>query len=163
MLLLYSFFTKSNTMSDDTPKNNQNVESVPAQEVPIPKRHTGRVKWFGKGFGFIVDVEDDTKEYFVHHTKLEINPESEKQTRIYRKLELGEYVNFDVRQEGDRMSAVCVTGIMEGPLMCESIALERSNRPQTPTRNQPHHQPPQRRLIYKSRGQEHIREVSINQ
>ncbi len=125
-------------------------------QVTIPKRHIGRVKWFGKGFGFIVDVEDETQEYFVHHTKLEINPESEKQTRIYRKLELGEYVNFDVRQEDNRMSAVNVTGIMNGPLMCESIALERKDKPEHPEKQSRQHRTP-----YKS-TQQTVREVSIN-
>lgn len=92
------------------------------------KLHTGRVKWFGKGFGFIVDMEDPEKEYFVHHTNIHVNPENDKQARIYRKLELGEYVSFNVIHESDKMSAVYVTGVMGGPLMCESVALERQSK-----------------------------------
>lgn len=93
------------------------------------QRHIGRVKWFGKGFGFIVDMKDSSKEYFVHHTKLTVNPENDKQTRIYRKLELGEYVSFDVKMEDGKLSAINVTGVLDGPLMCESAALERQSRP----------------------------------
>ena len=153
---------KSTPAPPNTPTNelaNESSVNESTQEE-MSRRHTGRVKWFGKGFGFIVDVYDESQEYFVHHTKLEINPESEKQTRIYRKLELGEYVNFNVREEGDRMSAVCVTGVNEGPLMCESVALERRDRPEQPPRSQQRQQQYQRRP-YQNRHS--VQEVPFDQ
>ena len=73
----------------NTPTSSQEPQVEDPQPEPSqpeePERKIGRVKWFGKGFGFIVDASDDSKQYFVHHTSLEINPDSEQQARIYIK------------------------------------------------------------------------------
>ena len=94
--------------------------------------HMGRVKWFNgkKGFGFIsvLDGEHKGKEVFVYHEHIKVDKEQ------YRYLVNGDYVSFALKKEtGDKyeFSAGDVTGICEGPLMCETRLQSREERPHT--------------------------------
>ena len=95
-------------------------------------RRTGRVKWFGKGYGFVIDIDDPAKEYFVHHSALVVTqPTEENDYRIYKRLEKGEYIECSIYRDNDgRDCADDVTGIRRGPLMCET-------NPSSHTRRQP--------------------------
>lgn len=96
------------------------------------QRRTGRVKWFGKGYGFVIDVDDIEKEYFVHHTALIVSePTGEDERRVYKRLEKGEYIECSIIRDSEgRDCAIDVTGIRHGPLMCET-------NPSSPVRRQP--------------------------
>lgn len=90
-----------------------------------------RVKWFGKGgYGFVTDINDADKEYFVHHSALVVTEnENEDGPRIYKKLEKGEYIECSVIVDNkNRNCAVNVTGVQKGPLMCESNPLPSTRR-----------------------------------
>jgi len=81
----------------------------------------GQVKWFNMkaGYGFInVRTGEHTgKDLFVHYTSVKVvNPQ-------YRYLIAGEYVQFNVDTPADgkhEFHAVNVSGIENGPLMCEA-------------------------------------------
>lgn len=81
----------------------------------------GQVKWFNMkaGYGFInVRTGEHTgKDLFVHYTSVKVvNPQ-------YRYLIAGEYVQFNVDTPVDgkhEFHAVNVSGIENGPLMCEA-------------------------------------------
>lgn len=122
----------------------ENTESN-SPDTTRSERRTCRVKWFGKGYGFITDVHDPSREYFVHHSAIVVSePTEENQYRIYKRLEKGEYIQCSVIKDSEnRDCAVDVTGIERGPLMCES-------NPST-TRNQP------RRHRYSSRSRSRSR------
>ena len=93
---------------------------------PLPTlRSQGRVKWFNKrrGFGFIVNVDDTTKEYFCHHSA--VNPN----TNCWRILHEGEYVEFDLENGKQGEQCVNVTGLRGGPLRCDLIVDKSRNRP----------------------------------
>lgn len=77
---------------------------------------TGRVKWFDskKGFGFITNNNDESDEYFVHHSRLNTK------SSCFKTLYEGEYVVFEVVNEDNKRLANNVSGIGDGPLMCES-------------------------------------------
>jgi len=98
-------------------------------------KRTCRVKWFGKGYGFVIDVDDTSKEYFVHHTALIVsNKKDDDEHRIYKKLEKGEYIECSIiRDSNGRDCAVNVSGIRNGPLMCESNPVNNNQR--EPRRN----------------------------
>jgi cold shock CspA family protein len=131
-------------MSSETTESN--VAPVSAPQESRSERRTGRVKWFGKGYGFITDIDDTSREYFVHHTALVVSePTDENQTRVYKRLEKGEYIECSVIKDGEnRDCAVDVTGIRRGALMCES-------NPSSPIRR------PQRRHRYRSRSRSRSR------
>ena len=95
-------------------------------------RKQGRVKWFNKrrGFGFIVDVDDDTKEYFCHHSA--VNPN----TNCWRILHEGEYVEFDLENGKQGEQCVNVTGLRGGPLRCDLMVDKSRNRPSEHNINQ---------------------------
>ena len=88
-------------------------------------RFQGRVKWFNKrrGFGFIVNVDDDTKEYFCHHSAIKPN------TNCWRILHEGEYVEFGLENGKQGEQCVDVTGLRGGPLRCDLIVDKSRNRP----------------------------------
>lgn len=81
----------------------------------------GQVKWFNMkaGYGFINvrNGEHTGMDLFVHYTSVKVaNPQ-------YRYLIAGEYVQFNVDVPADgkhNFHAVNVTGIENGPLMCEA-------------------------------------------
>ena len=98
----------------------------PTQETTSPTEETskatqctnapeqGRVKWFNaqSGYGFIADTNADL---FVHHSALKTKDDQ------FRYLVEGEYVEFSTETMDDgRTTAVSVTGIRGGPLMCET-------------------------------------------
>jgi len=85
---------------------------------------TGRVKWFNPktGYGFItvVGAEDQSllnKDVFAHYSS--INTESSQ----YKYLVQGEYVSFSLtpsNSEKHEYNSVNISGIMGGPLMCQT-------------------------------------------
>ncbi len=81
----------------------------------------GQVKWFNMkaGYGFInVRTGEHTgKDLFVHYTSIKVVNSQ------YRYLIAGEYVQFNVDVPADGkhdFHAVNVTGIENGPVMCEA-------------------------------------------
>ena len=93
--------------------------SNPTQETSVHAKgknppEQGRVKWFNaqSGYGFIADSDADL---FVHHSALKTKDDQ------FRYLVEGEYVEFHTETMDDgRTTAVSVTGIGAGPLMCET-------------------------------------------
>ena len=77
---------------------------------------TGRVKWFDskKGYGFITNINNDSDEYFVHHSRLNTK------NSCFKTLYEGEYVIFNVITEDTKRLADDVKGINGGSLMCEA-------------------------------------------
>jgi len=138
-----------------TDKNTQTESDPPVVETVTPKpgAYTGCVKWFqgAVGFGFITVISDGEKkgsDIFVHHSGIKTLNSN------YRSLYKGEYVHFDIGKgaKNDRNieyphQAVNVTGILGGPLMCDSQTMnyERSMPPRYPprpsynAREPPHH------------------------
>lgn len=87
--------------------------------------NTGIVKWFNvkSGYGFITLLGGDSSrvgsDVFVHHGSL-VTKEN-----YYRYLVQGEYVDFEIVKlsEGPHeFHATNVSGVMAGPLMCETLA-----------------------------------------
>ena len=77
----------------------------------------GTVKWFNhsRGYGFIttINTEGPNKDYFVHHTNIDVK------SNVYKILQKGEYVHFNEIEENNKYYAHNVTGINGGPLLCE--------------------------------------------
>lgn len=91
-------------------------------EVPDQKPYgaeIGNVKWFSKqhGYGFITVYtgEHKGKDLFVHHSG--VHPLNSN----FRTLRKGEYVHLNLEEGPKGKQAVDVTGIMGGPLMCDSV------------------------------------------
>lgn len=88
-------------------------------------RQIGRVKWFNNknGYGFL---EVDGSDVFVHHRNLTV------QSAQYKYLVQGEYVEFTLQNmDNNKTTAVDVTGVGRGPLMCETrylAKLEQENK-----------------------------------
>ena len=90
-------------------------------------RLLGQVKWFNNkaGYGFITvnDGEHSGKDIFIHYSTIRtINSQ-------YKYLVQGEYVEFNLVKsttENHEYQAVDISGIKDGPLMCET---RRMNRP----------------------------------
>jgi CspA family cold shock protein len=83
-------------------------------------KQVGRVKWFNNktGYGFL--ESNGSPDIFVHHKNLTV-----KETQ-YKYLVQGEYVEFSLQSMGDtKTTAVGVTGVGGGPLMCETRYLAR--------------------------------------
>lgn len=85
-------------------------------------RLIGMVKWFNKksGYGFITVLEGDVKgkDIFVHYSTLRVS------NSHYKYLVQGEYIEFVLEKslmEGHVFQASDVSGVMEGPLMCETV------------------------------------------
>jgi CspA family cold shock protein len=77
-------------------------------------RQVGRVKWFNNktGYGFL---EAGGSDIFVHHKNLSISDNQ------YKYLVQGEYVEFALQTlDNNKTTAVDVTGVGRGPLMCET-------------------------------------------
>jgi CspA family cold shock protein len=88
----------------------------------IPEEHdnevfTGQTKWFNDklGFGFITICSGDKKgtDIFCHHS--DIKPVNSS----YKTLSKGEYVQFNIIQGKIDLQAINITGINEGPLLCD--------------------------------------------
>lgn len=91
---------------------------------------TGRVKWFNKnaGYGFITAVNGDhsDEDIFVHHSALTVNKDQ------FRYLVEGEYISFmwsssGKESEQHKWHATDVTGVCDGPLLCETQNESRLN------------------------------------
>jgi len=84
-----------------------------------------QVKWFSKkkGYGFVEDSAG--KEYFVHHTDIQVSDG-------FRYLREGEYVvGSEEAMEGDKVKVAQIRAPMEGgKLMCEVERRARRTRPQ---------------------------------
>jgi CspA family cold shock protein len=87
-------------------------------------RSVGIVKWFNNkdGFGFVTlsNGEHSGKDIFVHFSSLSVKADQ------YTYLVQGEYVELDLTkpEKGDHeFHGVNVSGIMGGPLMCETRKL----------------------------------------
>jgi CspA family cold shock protein len=85
-------------------------------------RLTGTVKWFNNkaGFGFITvcdDGEFKDKDIFVHYSSIRVTNSQ------YKYLVQGEYIDFtliEVSSDTHKYQAIDVSGVKNGPIMCES-------------------------------------------
>ena len=80
-------------------------------------RNTCVVKWFNsrQGYGFITNLDDNTKDYFVHQSNL-ITLEN-----CFKTLYNGEYIECEIKSDDSgKVQAYDVTGIRRGRLMCEN-------------------------------------------
>lgn len=68
----------------------------------MSEKHTGVVKWFNneRGYGFILDGGNDSVEYFVHFSS--VNMEG------YKTLKTGQPVTFDLKETEKGIQAVNV-------------------------------------------------------
>lgn len=104
-------------------QNNDVVTSNVSTDV---SRVTGRVKWFNNkaGYGFItVSDGPHAGDVFVHHSAITVNEEQ------YRYLVQGEYVEFEcvpVENGPHQWQASHVTGLLSGPMMCETRRVMRT-------------------------------------
>lgn len=89
------------------------------------QRNVGMVKWFNNktGYGFITVLGDGSeqkgKDIFVHYKSIRVEQEDSN----YKYLVQGEYVEFDIvrpANEKHEYHAVDITGIQNGPTMCET-------------------------------------------
>lgn len=99
------------------------------------ERRIMRVRWFDrrKGYGFLVPVnqalesDGQNSTVFVYHNQLK----TMYLDNIFRMLYAGEYVECDIsKDENDRTVAKHVSGVQDGPLMCEVRAMNSQNRPE---------------------------------
>jgi len=106
----------------ETTQTETSSTTVPANVSTSSERVLGLVKWFQGGFGFVTNF--DTKEdVFVHHSSVTTTVD------CWKMLYPGEYVYFSVgTMEDGKSQAVNVTGVREGPLRCETLALLRQER-----------------------------------
>ena len=105
--------------------NTQNDANV--TPVSGASRQLGIVKWFNNkaGFGFVTTLGDESKDVFVHHSGVSVNREQ------YKYLVQGEYVEFNLSKSDNNdheWQAIDVTGIQNGPLMCETRFLNKQER-----------------------------------
>jgi cold shock CspA family protein len=94
-----------------------------------PLRLLGQVKWFNNkaGYGFITvnDGEYAGKDIFIHYSTIRVTNSQ------YKYLVQGEYVEFNLvksTSDAHEYQAVDISGIKNGPLMCET---RRRTRPPT--------------------------------
>lgn len=86
------------------------------------QRITGMVKWFNNksGFGFITvcsDGEYNGKDIFAHYSSIRVTNSQ------YKYLVQGEYVDFVLstsENEKHEFHAMDITGVMNGPILCET-------------------------------------------
>jgi CspA family cold shock protein len=99
------------------------------------KRLTGMVKWFNNkaGFGFITvceGCEQAGKDIFAHYTSIRVTNSQ------YKYLVQGEYVDFVLtRSENEKheFHAADITGVCNGPILCETRQVAHDAQPQRPT------------------------------
>ena len=100
------------------------------EDTEKPKvTYTGRVKWFNNrsGYGFIKVISDEKKDedIFVHHSAITVKGDQ------YRYLVQGEYIEFELQKSNDNVhpyQACNVSGLKDGPLMCETHFFLKKNR-----------------------------------
>lgn len=86
------------------------------------QRLTGMVKWFNNksGFGFVTvssDGEYNGKDIFAHYSSIRVTNSQ------YKYLVQGEYVDFNLthsENEKHEFHAMDITGVMSGPILCET-------------------------------------------
>ena len=91
------------------------------------ERYMGMVKWFHNktGFGFITvcsQGEYKGKDIFVHYSSLQSCHSK------YKYLVQGEYVEFQIvsaKQEKHEYMASHISGILGGPIMCETRQIQQ--------------------------------------
>jgi len=94
------------------------------------KRITGMVKWFNNkaGFGFITICGENTepaRDIFVHYSSISVADTQ------YKYLVMGEYVDFTLVESDNaehKFQATKITGVMNGPIMCETRRLMQPTR-----------------------------------
>jgi cold shock CspA family protein len=99
------------------------------------QRLTGMVKWFNNkaGFGFITvckGFENAEKDIFAHYTTIRVTNSQ------YKYLVQGEYVDFVLtRSENDKheFHATDITGVRDGPILCETRQIAHDSQPQRTT------------------------------
>lgn len=86
-----------------------------SQSSVMASKSTGRVKWFcpSRGYGFLEDLRGG-EDAFVHFRSLK------RRTEGWRGLYQGEYVAYIPQVIDGKTSALDVTGINGGLLMCEA-------------------------------------------
>ena len=91
--------------------------------------YVGRVKWFNNrsGYGFIKVISEQKKDedIFVHHSAIMVKGDQ------YRYLVQGEYIEFELQKSNDNVhpyQAFNVSGLKNGPLMCETHFSLKKNR-----------------------------------
>jgi cold shock CspA family protein len=91
------------------------------------ERLLGQVKWFNNkaGYGFITvnDGEHSGKDIFIHYSTIRTTNSQ------YKYLVQGEYVEFNLVKsttDNHEYQAVDISGIKNGPLMCETRRLNRT-------------------------------------
>ena len=103
--------------------------------------YTGIVKWFQpkNGYGFITVLDSDGKytDVFAHFKSLSVKQDQ------YKFLVVGEYVNLNVLENTDgskyKYYAHNISGIMKGPLMCETQLNIKNSRRDFNKLNDQHH------------------------
>jgi CspA family cold shock protein len=113
------------------------------------QRLTGMVKWFNNksGFGFITvfsSGEYKGKDIFAHYSSIRVTNSQ------YKYLVQGEYVDFLlVHSEKDKheYQATDITGVMNGPIMCETRREAQSAQLERPTNVQTRREAPSRRQV----------------
>lgn len=89
-------------------------------------KNLGTVKWFNstRGFGFITNLEDnaDVKDLFVHHSGITVTND------VYKTLNTGEYVSFNIMEKDGKKYAVDITGLKGGKLLCEHPKMKRGDK-----------------------------------
>ena len=103
-------------------------------------RQLGIVKWFNNkaGFGFVTTLGDDSRDVFVHHSGVSVGREQ------YKYLVQGEYVQFQLTKSdnGDHeWQATEVTGVHNGPLMCETRFVNKQERQERSPGEEPRSDP----------------------
>lgn len=102
--------------SESTPQVT-NTETTETTQTP---QHTGTVKWFNGGFGFITQLsegEHQGNDIFVHQSNINTTKP------VYRNLNSGETVMFDLeatKEDKHPFHAINVSGYNGASLQCES-------------------------------------------
>lgn len=90
----------------------------------MANKYLGCVDWFDKkkGYGFILNMDDENNPIFVHHSYLKPS------TDCYSFLEFGEYVEFEISEGKNGKQAENVTGVKGGDLKCDTIHKNRNRK-----------------------------------
>ena len=91
------------------------------------ERLTGRVKWFNSknGYGFISVCDDSERDIFAHYSCIRGYSSVRDENFVYKFLVQGEYVEFTLvktEDEKHEYKADDISGIKNGPLMCDTQA-----------------------------------------
>jgi cold shock CspA family protein len=96
----------------------------------IEQNVLGNVKWFNNktGYGFVTVVSESShkgKDIFAHYSNLKLEKSQ------YRYLVQGEYIQFDLvkpEKGTHEFHAVNITGVCNGPIMCQVKQLQMEER-----------------------------------